>query len=181
MSIWQQLVQKRNLACKCRFCLIILAGLIALLDQFTKYLIRLKLNEYQVIPFIKHWNWTLIYNRGSAFGFLADKSGWQQLFFATIAFLTSIAIIYYLLKKQYSALAGVAISLILSGAMGNLLDRINSSGKVTDFIQWYIGKYYWPSFNIADSAICVGVFLLIVESFSVKKSSDDEKNHTCKS
>lgn len=148
---------------KYRFMLLAVAFLLAILDQVSKYYVRQHLAVFEVKRVMPFWNWTLVYNQGAAFSFLADQGGWQKLFFGLIALMVSIGLVYYILNRVYSGLIGVALSFVLGGALGNLTDRI-VHGRVTDFIQWYYKTHYWPAFNLADSAITVGVALLIIES-----------------
>jgi signal peptidase II len=104
----------------------------------------------------------LDFNRGAAFSFLHDSSGWQRYLFSGIATVVCIIIIIWLRrmpKKQQ--LAACSLGLILGGALGNLLDRV-FHGKVIDFISWHYQNYYFPTFNIADSAVCVGAFLYLI-------------------
>lgn len=153
-----------------RVSLLILSIVMIVIDQITKYVVRSNLFEYQMKPFLPSWNWVLVYNKGAAFSFLGDQSGWQKVMFGLIALVVSIGIVYYLLRKNYQLISGFAFSLILAGAVGNLIDRL-IAGKVTDFIDWYVGTHHWPAFNFADSCISVGVALLIIESlfFTGKK------------
>lgn len=153
-----------------RVSLLILSIVMIVIDQITKYVVRSNLFEYQMKPFLPSWNWVLVYNKGAAFSFLGDQSGWQKVMFGLIALVVSIGIVYYLLRKNYQLISGFAFSLILAGAVGNLIDRL-IAGKVTDFIDWYVGTHHWPAFNFADSCISVGVALLIIESlFFTKKA-----------
>lgn len=152
----------------CRLSLLALTIVMIGLDQFTKAIVRANLSLFQVKPFLPFWNWTLAYNEGAAFSFLATQGGWQKLFFGLIASVVSIGLIYYLLKKSYKLIAGLAFSLVLAGALGNLIDRL-VAGKVTDFIDWYVGNHHWPAFNVADSCITVGVTLLIIDSLFFSK------------
>lgn len=157
-----------QLSKKVRLSLLGLSVLVIILDQLTKQLVRSSLNLYQVKSFLPFWNWTLAFNEGAAFSFLANQSGWQKIFFALIAFIVSVGLIYFILTKSYSLLAGIAFGFILGGALGNLIDRV-VAGKVTDFIDWYIGSHHWPAFNVADSFITVGVTLLIIDSIFFSK------------
>ena len=115
------------------------------------------------------WNWTLAYNQGAAFSLFADQGGWQRIFFGVVALVVSIGIVYYILNRKFTGLTGVAISFILGGAVGNLVDRI-MFGKVTDFIDWHYSVHHWPAFNVADSFITVGVTLLIIEGVFFSKN-----------
>lgn len=157
-----------NLSLRSRWGLLALSLVLILVDQFTKHLVRANLFEFQVKPFLPSWNWVLVYNEGAAFSFLGSQNGWQKIMFGTIAVLVAVGLIYFLLRKSYQLIAGFGFSLILAGAIGNLVDRI-LAGKVTDFIDWYVGTHHWPAFNFADSCISVGVALLIIESIFFSK------------
>lgn len=146
-----------------RFMLIAIAIIVIILDQLSKYIVRSKLRVFAVVHFLPLWNWTLAYNQGAAFSFLADASGWQRIFFSALAIIVAIVLIYYILFKSYTMLNGLAMSLILGGAIGNLIDRLNT-GYVTDFIDWYYSNHHWPAFNLADSCITVGIVLLIIDN-----------------
>lgn len=152
-----------------RLGLLVLSGIVLLLDQLTKLAAREHLELYQAKEVGQFWNWTLAYNEGAAFSFLANQGGWQKIVFGLIALIVSIGLIYYILAKSYAWVAGIAFSLILGGALGNLFDRI-IAGKVTDFIDWHVGVHHWPAFNLADSAISIGVTLLIIESLFFSKN-----------
>jgi signal peptidase II len=152
-----------------RLSLLALSGGLLILDQLTKFIARTELQLWQIKPFCGHWNWTLIYNEGAAFSLLANQNGWQKYFFATIALVVALGLIYYILAKPCTLISGLGFSLILSGASGNLVDRV-LAGKVTDFIDWYIGNYHWPAFNLADSLISIGIALLLLENFFINRS-----------
>jgi signal peptidase II len=110
-----------------------------------------------VLPFL---NWLLLFNPGAAFSFLAQGSGWQRWFFTALGLVASAYIVWLLRKSLGDKLLCWALSLILGGALGNVLDRI-MYGAVVDFIDLYYANWHWPAFNIADSAICVGASLII--------------------
>ncbi|MFN7093765.1 MAG: signal peptidase II [Burkholderiales bacterium] len=160
--------QQKGLARAYRFGLLGLALVIIILDQITKTIARNNLDLFHMRPFLKFWNWTLAYNQGAAFSLLANGDSWARLFLAIIAVVVAIALVYYLLTRPYSGLTGIALAFILGGAVGNLIDRI-IAGKVTDFIDWYYSEYHWPAFNLADSFICIGVTLLIIENLFFSK------------
>ena len=107
------------------------------------------------------------HNQGAAFGFLNDAGGWQKWFFNGIGVVASIVIIYLLKKYTSQKLFCTGLAIVLGGAIGNLYDRI-TLGYVVDFLNFHINQYYWPAFNVADSAICVGVALLLIDSFKQK-------------
>jgi signal peptidase II len=123
----------------------------------------------QQIPITSFFNLILTYNAGAAFSFLSDASGWQRWFLSSIALIASIVIIFLLRKYTDNKLFCLALSLVLGGALGNLWDRI-TLGHVVDFLDFYIGSYHWPAFNVADSAIFIGAVLLIYDSFRSKKN-----------
>ncbi len=156
-----------------------LSILVIVLDQATKCLAEMLLVMHQPVPLMPSFNLMLTYNTGAAFSFLADAGGWQRWFFLTLGLTVSIGLIVWLqrLKPTEKRLA-VALALILGGAVGNLIDRA-WLGQVIDFIQLYYQRWYWPAFNIADSAISIGAVLLVLDSLwptpadSVKQSTGD--------
>jgi signal peptidase II len=134
--------------------------IILLLDQLSKWsaLSNLQLGIPEpVLPFM---NWLLLFNPGAAFSFLAQGSGWQRWFFTIVGLVASVYIVWLLRKSQNDKILCVALSLILGGALGNVLDRI-MYGAVVDFIDLHYANWHWPAFNIADSAICIGAALII--------------------
>ncbi len=142
-----------------------LSLLALILDQASKLAIDANMPLYQSIPLLPSFNLTYVHNTGAAFSFLSTAGGWQRWFFAGLALVVSIGITVWLtrLQKQERLLA-VALSLILGGAIGNLIDRV-AYGYVIDFLDVYYGSWHWPAFNIADAAITVGVGLMLAESF----------------
>ena len=137
-----------------------IALIILVLDQLSKWSalsnLQMGIPEY-VLPFM---NWLLLFNSGAAFSFLAQGSGWQRWFFTILGLVACIYIIWLLRKSQNDKLLCLALSLILGGALGNVLDRI-MFGAVVDFIDLHYANWHWPAFNIADSAICIGAALII--------------------
>ena len=142
------------------------------IDQITKIAADNSLALYEKISVMPMFNITLHYNKGAAFSFLNDAGGWQRWLFTAISTIVSIMLIVWIfrLDKREKWLS-LSLSLILGGAVGNLIDRI-AYGHVIDFIQWFANwkgnTYYWPSFNIADSAIMVGTALILISSFFVE-------------
>ena len=137
-----------------------IASITLLLDQLTKWwaLSNLQLGVPEpVLPFL---NWLLLFNSGAAFSFLAQGSGWQRWFLTVLGLAASVYIVWLLRKSLGDQMLCWALSLILGGALGNVLDRI-MYGAVVDFIDVYYANWHWPAFNIADSAICIGAALLI--------------------
>ncbi len=156
---------------------LILALIVLILDFATKRWVEAALFSGQQIPLTNFFNLVLTYNAGAAFSFLSDAAGWQRWFFSFIAAGASVTIVYLLRKHAHDTLFCFALSLILGGALGNLWDRI-SLGHVVDFLDFYIGAYHWPAFNVADSAIFVGAALLIVDSFRHKKTDTGETDRS---
>lgn len=139
-------------------------GLILLLDQITKYLVDTSMRLHESIPVIKGlFNITYVRNPGAAFGFLAGASPlFRSIFFVSVTLLAIFLVLHYIWKSRAGELVMTfALSLILSGAVGNLIDRIRF-GEVIDFLDVYIGSYHWPAFNVADSAISVGAAILFI-------------------
>ena len=136
--------------------------LVIVLDQATKGVVRNTLIPYvphQVIPHLL--NWTLAFNRGAAFSFLADSSGWQTWLFGGLAVVVCIGLAVWLARTPRGEWrTALPVALIIGGALGNLIDRL-IHGQVTDFIQVYWHAWSFPAFNVADSAITVGAVLLI--------------------
>ncbi len=150
-----------------------LAIVLAVIDQYSKTLAVEALAYGEQLFVTKYFNWTLLHNTGAAFSFLSDAGGWQNGFFCTIATAVSGYIIYWLYQTPGSARwQALALSLMLSGALGNLYDRL-TRGYVIDFIQVHYQQYYWPAFNVADSAICVGAGILIATSLFSKPTNVD--------
>jgi signal peptidase II len=114
----------------------------------------------EVTPF---FNLVLMHNTGAAFSFLADAGGWQRWFFTAIAIAISAAIVVALRRNHRNTTLALALALVLGGALGNLWDRL-TLGHVIDFVQLHAAGYYWPAFNVADSAITVGVAILVWDS-----------------
>jgi signal peptidase II len=152
---------------------LILALVVLVLDFVTKRWVESGLFYGEQIPVTSFFNLVLTYNAGAAFSFLSDAAGWQRWFFSSIAGGASIMIIYLLRKHEADKLFCTALSLILGGAVGNLWDRI-MLGHVVDFLDFYIGTYHWPAFNVADSAIFLGAMLLILQSFLQGEASSGE-------
>ncbi|BDX17436.1 signal peptidase II [Halopseudomonas aestusnigri] len=150
---------------------LVLSALVIVLDQLTKWVAVSELQLYQQVPIIDDlFSFTLAYNTGAAFSFLADASGWQRWLFAVIAVVVSIVLCVWLARLDRSKkLEAIALALILGGAIGNLYDRV-IHGKVTDFIlvHWQ-QSWFFPAFNIADSAITVGAALLLFDMFFGRK------------
>ncbi|HEU0199739.1 MAG TPA: signal peptidase II [Burkholderiaceae bacterium] len=143
---------------------------VLLLDQLTKAAVEYFLNFGDVRPVTGFFNLVLTYNKGAAFSFLADASGWQGTFFTVVGIAASIFILYLLARHGNQALFSTALALILGGAVGNVIDRI-FHGHVIDFLHFYWRDFHWPAFNVADSAIVCGAALLVFDELRrVRKS-----------
>ena len=142
-----------------------LAGLVVVLDQFSKWIVLNHVEFGQTIYVAPFWNWVLTYNPGAAFSFLADQPGWQRWLFTVLALAVSGWIALELRRHPGQKLLSLALALIMGGALGNVIDRIRF-GAVVDFIQWHVAGYYWPAFNVADSAITVGAVLLVFSTLT---------------
>ncbi len=153
-----------------------IAALIVVFDQVTKIAVNRSLELYEQIPITSFFNITKAYNYGAAFSFLDVAGGSQRWFLTTISFVVSVMLIVWLyrLPKQ-EKLMSLSITLILGGAVGNLIDRF-WYGYVVDFIQVHWANAYFPSFNIADSAIFCGAALMLYLTFFEKPEEPAAKN-----
>ncbi|HTS55670.1 MAG TPA: signal peptidase II [Burkholderiales bacterium] len=137
---------------------------VVLLDQLSKHLMGQLLGpggSMRVTPF---FDLVLVLNPGAAFSFLSSAAGWQRELFIAIALAASVLIVYLMRKHGAERVFCFALGLILGGAIGNVIDRVQL-GAVVDFLHFHLGEYYWPAFNLADSAITCGAGLLIWDSF----------------
>lgn len=155
-------------------------ALVIIFDQATKWVAETQLAFHKLTPVLPYFDWYLAHNKGAAFSFLADQSGWQRWFLAALTVGVSTFIFLWLKSlKPNQKYTMIALSLILGGAIGNLIDRV-LLGYVIDFIQVWLGTYPWPSFNIADSAICVGAVLLIYADLFLSEKDLNDKSTTDK-
>lgn len=127
-------------------------------DQASKAWVLRSLPEFTPVPVVPgFWNWFRTYNEGAAFSLLSSAGGWQKYAFLLLAAAISGVLIGWLARTPRGAWRTAApYALVIGGAIGNVIDRL-AHGHVIDFIQWYVGRFYWPAFNIADSAIVAGV------------------------
>jgi signal peptidase II len=139
-----------------------IAALVILLDQLSKIMIAKTFSYGQSKTLTSFFNLVLAYNKGAAFSFLAAEGGWQRYLFSGIALAAALFIIYLLKRHAGQRLFCTALALVLGGALGNLIDRI-AYGHVIDFLDFHVGTWHWPAFNIADSAICIGAALFIID------------------
>ncbi|MDR8014854.1 MULTISPECIES: signal peptidase II [Pseudomonadaceae] len=151
---------------------LLLSVLILVVDRVTKDIFEGTLSMYQRIEVIPgYFDWTLAYNTGAAFSFLADAAGWQRWFFAAIAIVVSVVLVVWLKRlKRHETLLAVALAMVLGGALGNLYDRV-VLGHVVDFIlvHWQ-SRWFFPAFNLADTFITIGAILLALDMFKSDKS-----------
>ncbi len=138
-------------------------------DLYSKHLIQQSFVFGDLHSVTSFFDLVRYHNEGSAFGFLNDAGGWQKWFFNGISIVASTVIIYLLKKHTNEKLFCAGLALVLGGAIGNLYDRI-TLGYVVDFLNFHLNNHYWPAFNVADSAICVGVGLLLLDSFKASKT-----------
>jgi len=148
----------------------ILSLVIVLADQITKIMVVENLIEFQRINITPFFDLVRFHNTGAAFSILADAGGWQHLLFTGIAMAVSAGIVWYqwVLPGRGCRTLALGLALILGGAIGNLVDRLNY-GYVVDFLLFYYDELAWPAFNVADSAIAVGVALIIFDSLFLEK------------
>jgi signal peptidase II len=141
-----------------------LSAIVIALDLLTKYWVQSVLTDGEQRTITSFFNLVLFHNQGAAFSFLANAGGWQRIFFSAISVIASAVIIYLLRKHTSQKLFCLGLALILGGALGNLYNRL-TLGYVVDFLYFHYHQYYWPAFNVADSAISCGVALLLWDSF----------------
>ncbi|MGE5470735.1 MAG: signal peptidase II [Bacteroidota bacterium] len=151
-----------------------LAGLVIVLDQLSKWLVLATIGYGETIYVAPFWNWVLAFNQGAAFSFLADQPGWQRWLFSGLALAVAGWIAMLLRQHPQQKLLSLALTLVMGGALGNVIDRVRF-GAVVDFIQWHVAGFYWPAFNVADSAITLGAVLLVIEQLTAtdKKSREN--------
>lgn len=136
---------------------------VVVLDQATKWLALKYLLGHAAVAVAPFLNLVLVFNRGAAFGFLNDAGDWQNMLFAVVALIACIIILNLLRRLEWrNTKVAVGLSLILGGAIGNVIDRL-IYGYVIDFIDVYYHAWHWPAFNVADSAITIGAVLLILD------------------
>lgn len=149
-----------------------LSALVVVIDLWTKSLILDSFRLYERLEVLPFFNLTLAFNRGAAFSFLAAESGWQRWFFIAVALVVSVGILVWMAREPASQrLLGIALSLVLGGAVGNVQDRI-VHGYVVDFLDFHWAGWHFPAFNVADSAITVGAIFLVLDMFYGAKRDD---------
>lgn len=151
----------------------LLAGFVALSDQVTKAIIIKNILDNQFIKVNSYLYLVHFKNEGAAFSFLSDAGGWQRYFLSIVAVIASVFIIFMIKKHRDELYTALGLSLILGGAIGNLYNRI-SLGHVTDFLYFHFNDYYWPAFNVADTAISIGVVIIIYKTIIKKNDPNKE-------
>jgi len=148
-----------------------LSALIVVADQLAKYAAVQFLAANKAVAVTPFFNLVLVYNSGAAFSILADAAGWQRVLFIAIAIIASAWIVYLLRKYPHQHLFALALSLVLAGAIGNVIDRIRV-GAVIDFLDFHALGYHWPAFNVADTAITCGAALLIWDALRPRQKPE---------
>jgi signal peptidase II len=151
-----------------------LSAVVLAADLATKAWVTRAFAPGDVVSVTPFFNLVLVYNTGAAFSFLAGAGGWQRWFFMAVSAVVSVVIVWLLSRHYRERLMACALALVLGGALGNLYDRV-TLGKVVDFVQLHAAGYYWPAFNVADSAISVGVVLLVWDSIREGFAARDAK------
>jgi signal peptidase II len=141
---------------------LLISSVFILLDQVSKHLVVSHYSLYESIHILPFLNFTFVYNHGAAFSFLSNAGGWQVPVLFLIAFSITLALVYWLcITPRKLIWQSFALSMIIGGALGNIIDRVRI-GKVVDFIDFHINAWHFAIFNVADMAVSIGVFLLIV-------------------
>lgn len=148
------------------------AAVVILLDQATKLLIlHVVMDPPRVIDVTPFFNIVLVWNRGVSFGLFNAGSPWTPWLLSAVALVITVVLLVWL-RRVETRLMGAALGLVIGGAIGNVIDRIfQSRHAVVDFLDFYLGSYHWPAFNVADSAISVGVALLLIDSLIVSRET----------
>ena len=141
-----------------------ISAIIVVLDLYTKHLIQNAFDYGEHLTITRFFDLVRYHNEGAAFSFLADAGGWQKWFFSGVSMVAVVVITYLIKKHQNQTLFCSGLALVLGGAIGNLYDRL-TLGYVVDFLSFHVNGLFWPAFNVADSAICVGVAFLLLDSF----------------
>jgi signal peptidase II len=166
----QQAMQRQPTAGSRSIPWLLISLVVVIIDQFTKDLVVQNLVEFQRINLVPLLDLVRFHNTGAAFSFLANAGGWQHWLFTGIAIAVSVGIIWYQWFLPVTGCRALAtgLALILGGAIGNVIDRV-VQGYVVDFVFVYYGDWSWPAFNVADSAITVGVALIIFDSLFLER------------
>ena len=147
----------------------LISAIVVALDLYTKHLVQNAFEYGEHLTVTSFFNLVRFHNEGAAFSFLSNAGGWQKWLFTAVAIIAVIVITYLIRKNPTQKLFCIGLALVLGGAIGNLYDRL-TLGYVVDFLYFHINEYYWPAFNVADSAISVGVAILLWDSFKQDKA-----------
>ncbi len=150
---------------------LVLAAFVILLDQASKAWVLASFRLMERLEVTSFFNLVLVFNAGASFSFLADAGGWQKWFFIVLALGISAWLLNLLRHHAQERLLPTALSLILGGAIGNVIDRLRFDA-VVDFLDFHVAGYHWPAFNVADSAIFVGVALMLWHQFHFGKETE---------
>ncbi len=152
------------------------SAVVFLLDQWTKVIATESLKIYEAVVVNEYLNWTLMHNEGMAFSLLADQSGWQRWGISIVAIAIVVWLLFWLKNSKFSAkFLNIGLVLVIGGALGNIYDRL-VLGYVVDFIEIHYEQHFWPTFNIADMAISLGAFFLILDLIWGEKDTDENKS-----
>ena len=153
----------------------LLSALAVAFDQFSKLAVLTDfrfMERLNIIP--GFFDLTLVYNPGAAFSFLADQGGWQKFFFLALAAVISLYLARAIWRDDFGRWGKIGAAMIIGGAIGNVIDRL-LYGHVVDFLLFYWQDWFYPAFNVADSFICVGAVLLVVDGLKNKKPSENKE------
>ncbi len=153
------------------------AGVVVVLDQLSKLFMQSWLADGEVFRITDFFDLVLLYNRGAAFSFLANHDGWQRWFFIVLAIVVCAWLLKMLREHQRERALPFAFALIIGGAIGNVIDRI-AIGAVVDFLYFHAGRYGWPAFNLADSAITLGVVVMLWAQLRDARRAPAGENHS---
>jgi len=160
--------------------LVLIGGVTIILDQITKVIVQNKFDLHESIVVMEgFFSLTYILNPGAAFGFMADQSEtFRAIFFGIVSILAlSLLIAFFRQTPANDTFSLIALSLLFGGAIGNMIDRVRL-GEVVDFLDFYVGQSHWPAFNVADSAITIGVSIMMVHLFFEKKDEEKQEIET---
>lgn len=155
---------------------LVLIAVVIGLDQWSKIAILQHFQLYERLPVTSFFDLVLVYNPGAAFSFLAEHGGWQRWFFTALAVVISSWLLVMIWRTRQEWLQPWAFAMVVGGALGNVIDRF-AYGAVVDFLAFHVDRHYWPAFNLADAAICLGVGLMLLAQL---RESRKQKNTTTK-
>jgi len=155
---------------------LVLIAVVIGLDQWSKIAILQHFQLYERLPVTSFFDLVLVYNPGSAFSLFADSGEWKRWFLTLLALTISSVLLRLIWRHRTEWLQPWAFAMVVGGALGNAIDRF-AYGAVVDFLAFHIDRHYWPAFNLADSAICLGVALMVLAQF---RESRKQKSTTIK-